>query len=202
MSLVIAQILHSDTSLTMQLIDPCNVEYSLEDCTRQQDNFWGLQIDFMWEATINRQDPYSASFSGDLWRKNSFNQGDDYGRIWIEINGRYWSCECHLRCGGRREDFCLWVNQLNTLNCMELIFSTMKMQNKWWKCSWACRLKSSLKMCQRYMNNSPNSFALNTSRKLLPSILRGKSWGERQSICSTTWDSEMFYHYLESMRAS
>ncbi len=68
----------------MQQIDRCNVGYSLEYCTRQQDIFFRTANSFH----VRGDDIYTRSVQCSvLRRKNSFNWGNAYRRIWIEING-------------------------------------------------------------------------------------------------------------------
>ncbi len=116
----------------MLQIDPCNAENSLKDMARQQDKFLRTANSFH----VKGNDKYARSVQCIVfmitrillirkWLQMNFHWDQ-----WILIR-RIW--ECHLRCG-RSEDLCRWVKWLNTLNYMELIFQTMKMQNPWWSC--------------------------------------------------------------------
>ncbi len=114
----------------MQQVDQCDVDYSLEDCTRQQDNFLRTANSFH----VRGYNKYTRSvqcivfmITGVWWRKWPRMNMD-----WNQWRTLIWGIwECHLRCW-RSGDLCPWVKQLNT-------------------CLWACWQKSSLKAYWRGM---------------------------------------------------
>jgi hypothetical protein len=120
----------SDTSLTMQQIDPCNVDNSLEDCIRHQNKFLKTAN----ALHVKGGDKYTQFvhcnvfiITGGIIPSITEMSTDEYGLRSIQVID-----PVNLRMSSRQWEklgYCRRAKHLIMHQCMELIFPMRKMQS-------------------------------------------------------------------------